>query len=442
MTSPCTVASVLTAFIFMSGEGELWVEDPPQGLSRLSPSPAPTGSAFLATAPDLNGDGAEEVVVGAPLDGEDAKGRVQLLSGKDGELLFAWQGEAPAGRLGSAVAAWAAEGGQAHIALGAPGASGGRGRVGLIQSSSPESIRWIDGAEGQTAFGFALSGGRDVTGDGHADLVVGAPASEGKGSVALVDGVAGKVPWRVSAGDPAGCFGYDVTFTPDLNGDGIADVLVGHRGVGAVALSGRDGARLFELGEPALGRRIGDSVAALRRPSGGPLLVVGSGGLPGDQGLDEEARAELPDPGIFVFDGETRRRSSAVGFGIPGHLMHRTTVGLRLKNVGDFDGDGHDDLAICQPNGYLIYGPSGRVDLRSGAKDTKLGSTYHGGVRLAFGAYQFGTDACGVLRDGKRILVMACPTDGGVAAAQAGPEIGAKQGRDHALPGVWVRQDR
>ncbi|MDA8620916.1 hypothetical protein N9L45_01340, partial [Planctomycetota bacterium] len=80
--------------------------------------------------------------------------------------------------------------------------------------------------------------------------------------------------------------------------------------------------------------------------------------------------------------------------------------------------------------------------LRSGAKDTKLGSTYHGGVRLAFGAYQFGTDACGVLRDGKRILVMACPTDGGVAAAQAGPEIGAKQGRDHALPGVWVRQDR
>jgi hypothetical protein len=37
---------------------------------------------------------------------------------------------------------------------------------------------------------------------------------------------------------------------------------------------------------------------------------------------------------------------------------------------------------------------------------------------------------------------MACPTDGGIAAAQAGPEIGAKQGRDHMLPGVWLRQDR
>lgn len=337
MTSHCAVASVLTALICMSGEGERWSGEPLQDLSRLSPSPAPTGSAFLATAPDLNGDGAEEVVVGAPLDGEGAKGRVQLLSGKDGELMFAWMGEAPACRLGAAVAAWAGEGGEAHIALGAPGAAGGLGRVGLIQSSSLESIRWIEGAEGQTAFGFALSGGRDATGDGHADLVVGAPASDGKGSVALVDGAAGKVRWRVGAGDPAGCFGYDVTFTPDLNGDGLSDVLVGHLGVGAVALSGRDGARLFELGEPALGRRIGDSVAALRRPSGGPLLVVGSGGVPGNPAPEEEARAELPDPGIFVFVGKTRQRSGAVGFGIPGHLLHRTTVGLRLKNVGDFD---------------------------------------------------------------------------------------------------------
>ena len=68
MTSPCALASALAALIFIPGEGERWAQEPPQELSRLSPSPAPTGSAFLATAPELNGDGAKEVVVGAPLD--------------------------------------------------------------------------------------------------------------------------------------------------------------------------------------------------------------------------------------------------------------------------------------------------------------------------------------------------------------------------------------
>jgi hypothetical protein len=63
------------------------------------------------------------------------------------------------------------------------------------------------------------------------------------------------------------------------------------------------------------------------------------------------------------------------------------------------------------------------------------------GVSIPFPAWQFGTDGCSIRREGERVLVIACPSDGGVVAAEAGPEIGANQERDHYLPVVWVRLD-
>ncbi len=417
----------------------------PAQLSRLGDSPASNGSAFVCAVPDLNGDGAGEVLVGAPMNGREARGRVQLLSGKDGEVLGTWVGEERQGRLGSAVAAWQGPEGEVVLAFGEPGSLGGRGRVGLVRGLEAESVLWVEGAEGQVAFGFALAAGGDATGDGHADLVVGAPAAAGGGSVSLldvslVDGASPEVRWRVDAPEAVGHFGFDVALAPDLNGDGRAEVVVGHLGVGAAVLSGADGARLFDLGEAALGVRIGDSVAVLERPSKAPLIVVGSGGDPGQGHTAETPR--VPDPGIFVFDPRTREPAEDARFAIPGHLLHSTTVGMRVRSTADFDGDGHEDLAVCQPNGYLIYGGSGRIDLRSGASDTKLGSTYYGGVGLEFLAWQFGTDACSIQVDGEPALVVATPVMGGVVAVRAGAEIGASQDRSHTLPTVWVRKDR
>lgn len=439
MTIPASTVLLVTNLVLAGHEHQ--ESSAVAELARLRPAFPCSGSRYLAAAPDVNGDGVEEVLLGAPSRDRGVVGRAELLSGQDGESLFSWAEQEHGGEWGAAVAAWGDSEGRVHLAIGEPGAANGRGRVGLVVGADLESVRWIDGAEGQTCFGFALGAGRDATGDGSGDLAVVAPDVDGGGAVALVDGSTGEVRWRAYAETEGGIFGYDVALTPDLDGDGLADVLVGHLGAGASVLSGADGTPLFKLGDLALGRRIGDSVAVLERRSAGPLLVLGSGGVPEHDDFAEDGEADLPDPGIFVFDAETRRRSVDTSFAIPGHPLHRTTVGMRVRATGDFDGDGHEDLAVCQPNGYLIYGGSGRLDLRSGASDTKLGSTYYGGVRLPVPAWQFGTDACSILREGKRVLVIACPSDGGVVAAEAGPEIGANQGRDHYLPVVWVRLD-
>lgn len=389
--------------------------------------------------PDVNGDGVDEVLVGGPSRKSRAPGKAELLSGQDGTSLFRWAAEEHGGEWGAAVAAWEDSEGQVYLAIGEPGAADGQGRVGLVSSSDLEQIRWIDGTASQTCFGFSLAAGRDMTGDEQADLVVGAPDLDGGGSVTLIDGTTGAARWS-AVSDETGYFGYDVALAPDLDEDGLAEVLVGHAGVGAFVLSGADGTTLLKLGDATLGRYIGDSVTVLERPSSSPLLVVGSGGLPGHDDFAEDKEEGLPNPAIFVFDASTRALSVETKFPID-YDFHKITLGMRLRAVGDFDDDGHDDLAICQPNGYLAYGPTGRIDLRSGANDTNLGTTYFAGAGFSFPALELGADACSIRHDGERILIVSCPRDGGVAALKAGPKIGANQGRGRDLPQVWAHVD-
>ena len=395
------------------------------------------GSAFLAAIPDLNGDRCEEVLVGAPNAGKGGEGRVQLLSGRDGELLFEWEGLDAASHLGSDMEGWGLGDRKARLAFGSPGAAGGHGRVGVVDGEKLASVQWIEGGDDQWAFGFALDARHDCTGDGVRDLVVGAPGRDGSGSVTVIDGSTRKVLWAARPATREGLFGHDVAMSPDVDEDGIADVLVGHLGVGGVVLSGADGAQIAAIGGSGLGPRIGSSVTVLHRGGRGPLFVLAAEGRP------RERAEALPDGGevgvgIHTFDPSGRPVETAYSFGR--HVG--TAAGLRVRSAGDFDGDGHDDLAICQPNGYLAYGPTGRFALRSGATNVDLGTTFHAGVGFSFPAIHFGSDACALQLEGRRILVIACPSDGGVVAVEAGPEAAAKQGRRRELPQVWLREDK
>src|SRR5215472_9743088 len=103
----------------------------------------------------------------------------------------------------------------------------------------------IDGAAAGDYTGRAVAGAGDVNGDGFSDLIIGAPNADvaawpGSGVAYVVFGKAsgfgptlelssldGSNGFRLSGGQGSGWLGSSVASAGDVNGDGVADVVVG-----------------------------------------------------------------------------------------------------------------------------------------------------------------------------------------------------------------------
>jgi hypothetical protein len=130
--------------------------------------------------------------------------------------------------------------GFADVAVGSPGAEMGRGRVDVFYggttgvSATPNvTLRGVAMGDG---FGASVSSAGDVNGDGLADLVVGAsqadPAARmNAGTASVFLGATSGIlitPFQVLEGASAGdSFGTAAAGAGDVNGDGYADVVVG-----------------------------------------------------------------------------------------------------------------------------------------------------------------------------------------------------------------------
>ncbi|XP_061333470.1 integrin alpha-IIb isoform X2 [Pezoporus flaviventris] len=142
---------------------------------------------------DINGDGQDDVLVGAPLfmarrpDGQRSElGRLYLyLGGLQRPLSQSPQtltGTHPYGRFAAAIASLGDQDkdGFGDVAVGAPfGGDGGSGQVFIFRGQSeglePLPTQRLDSPfPGPAAFGFALRGATDLDGNGYSDLLVGA----------------------------------------------------------------------------------------------------------------------------------------------------------------------------------------------------------------------------------------------------------------------------
>ncbi|MBM4015989.1 MAG: hypothetical protein FJ293_13630 [Planctomycetes bacterium] len=228
---------------------------------------AAAGSA-LASHPDLDGDGHDEVAIGLPDDkpGAAISGAVRVVSGRTGsELrLLAPVTQGGAG-FGSALARLADVSGDGvdELLVGAPelNANGATdsGAWRLLSGADGTLLRSANGSTQNGRLGTTLVTPGDVDGDGGADFAVGAP---GESSVQLLRGSNGNSIWKVTRA-AADEFGAALAVLPDVDGDGRSDLLVGSPGIAtAELLSGANGATLWTANF-GTSDRVGATVAAL-----------------------------------------------------------------------------------------------------------------------------------------------------------------------------------
>jgi hypothetical protein len=190
------------------------------------PSPATASSSFgyaVAGVGDVNADGYADVVVG----GTDTDAVFVYLGSAGGPLTSPLMLMAPVSRAyyGSVLAAAGDVNGDgfADLLVGAPGMDNGTAYLYAGEASGvsgvPQVLTWT-GSPQLNEFGAVMAGAGDTNGDGYADVLVG----NGAGATSLyLGGSAGlsTMPAQVSGS------GYYLAGAGDVNGDGFADVLAG-----------------------------------------------------------------------------------------------------------------------------------------------------------------------------------------------------------------------
>ena len=375
------------------------------------------GPRSLAVAGDLNGDGFADLIVGMPGSNDKAV---------DAGRVFVTMGVAVAGSSQD------------------------------VSHGTPDALT-IDGVHAGDMAGFAVAGISDLNGDGLGEILVGAP---GMAVGAASDAGAGFVVWGKSAGgsgtgvdlsDPfsqsgggyaikgqaAGDLaGYSMTSVGDMNGDGLADVLIGAPGQDA---NGADagaayvvwgkasdtavllnnvatGAGGFRIAGAAAGDGIGKVIAALgdQDGDGRSEIMLGSAAAHGGAGA------------VYVVNGKATGAAVDLaaltgGYEISGQAGDG--AGSSLADAGDVNGDGRHDLLIgaaASNAAYLVYGQPG-----TGAVNLADVAAGVGGIKITAAP---GSDLSGMVvlggvdlnHDGISDLVIGTPHD-----AEGGADAGA-----------------
>jgi Ca2+-binding RTX toxin-like protein len=362
----------------------------------------------VSGAGDVNGDGIDDVIIGAPLapgapgTGADRAGRSYVVFGRlggfspsfnlqelDGSNGFFINGinfrdssgfpVSDAGDIngdGIDDLIIGANNNQAYVVFGQRGGFSSSLNLADLDGSNGFALNGFSGV-GLSRAGDWVSGAGDINGDGIDDLTIGSPAS---GQSYVVFGRQGGFNPSLNTSELDGSNGFvinegggnSVSDAGDINGDGIDDLIIAQAGPNAYVVFGwRDGfSASLELGELNGNNGFGiHGVAPFRS-------VSGAGDVNGD-GIDDLIIGSPIRGGAgqsYVVFGQRGGFSSSLnladldgsnGFAING-INSFDFSGYSVSGAGDINGDGIDDLIIgaygADPNGdssgqsYVVYG--------------------------------------------------------------------------------------
>ena len=339
-----------SAYVYLGGSGGI----DSTSETKLIASAGASGDGFarsVSGAGDVDGDGYDDVIVGAPEDGISA-GCAYLYLGSSGgidsstETKLVASDTASNNFFGYAVsgAGDVDDDGYDDVLVWAPYDAAGYtagsvyvylGSSGGIDNTRETKLTASDDASSDN-FGVSISGAGDVDGDGYDDIIVGAFADDdngsASGSVYLYLGSSGGIDstseTKLTASDGAkyDYFGYSVSGAGDLDGDGYDDVIVGAYG--------------------------DDGYSGSSSEAGSVYVYQGSSG-----GVDSSS--------------ETKLTASDAASG--------DRFGYSVSGAGDVDGDGYDDVILgaysddddgsSSGSAYVYLGSASSIDSLS---ETKL----------------------------------------------------------------------
>lgn len=242
--------------------------------------------------------------------------------------------------------------------------------VSPIPVAAQSSWTWLHAEYGDELlgqFGAAVTGVGDIDGDSLADFLVGAPRPQlgGGGCAFAYSGANGRLIYRLGCADSVDSFGASLAALGDVDGDNVPDFAVGapyEFVTGSVyVFSGASGTVIRRLDggldSGMVGSRFGWSLAAT-----------------GD--MDGDGRGDLLVGAPFATgSGPTQSGSILLYSGATGSLLLRVdgstpngTFGTSVASIGDVDGDGKADIVAVDPAYFgsvlILSGSTGQEILR------------------------------------------------------------------------------
>jgi uncharacterized repeat protein (TIGR01451 family) len=324
----------------------------------------------VGTAGDVNGDGYDDVIIGAPAAISNT-GQVFVYLGTSGGLsatpALTLTGEPKYSHFGWSVGTAGDVNGDNYsdVVVSAPGGAGGEGRIyvylGSATGLSPTPIFTDFDAQANNNFGYSVSTAGDVNGDGHDDIIVGTytyTSNAGRAYVYLGSGdgrgLIAVPAFVVANGGTSGYFGSSVSTAGDVNKDGYADVIVGAPGQAYVYYGAAYTPPWSVVGDTP-DRELGYSVATagdVNKDSYADVIV----GAPGDY-LTSTGQA-------YVYLGSMTGLGLTPAFTATGEGIG-DQLGWSVNTAGDVNHDGYSDIVIGAPGSY--YTSTGRAYIYLGS---------------------------------------------------------------------------